>query len=676
MMQFLLNINTRMKVGARISAGFGLVLALVAAVAMSAYFGLDATRDGFHRYQVTSHNAIRVQDIDGDFSFLRRSILVYSQNGSAQALKTMNELRASLRERIKKTAEETQEPFKRDSLTRAGTLLDEYGVNLDRLVQARTARDKEIGEHLTPLGVAMRDALSKLIRETIEANATSDAIQAGLAQQALLSARLDANSYLTTPRPETLRSAREQLDQLVAALNRIQQDSQIEAIKSTANRLAADAARYQGHLAAAVASADIVTNILTVVNPKLSSELAKIFEEVSESQLRDLDALDISTEHDIEKTILQTISLASGALALGILLAWLIGRGIIRPINAMTSSMTKLAAGDLTSEIPARENTDEIGVMAQAVSIFKRNLIETEGLRAAQETHKKRAEDERRTVMLDLADKFEATVGHIVNEVTSQAIELQSTAEAMAATSSETTRQSRAITIASKTATENVQTMSAATQQLTASVTEIHQQVELSTEMISAAVAQAQTSNEQVQGLSTAAQRIGDVVKLITDIAGQTNLLALNATIEAARAGEAGKGFAVVASEVKALANQTQQATEEISQQVNAIQEATRISVRAIQDVAETITKVNQSATVIASAVSQQGATTREIARSVVEAAQGTKKVAFNITSINSAAQETGESASHVLDAAKELSADGAVLKGLVDGFLQEVRAG
>jgi len=412
------------------------------------------------------------------------------------------------------------------------------------------------------------------------------------------------------------------------------------------------------------------------VNPKLSSELGRIFEQVSESQLKDLDALDISTEHDIEKTILQTISLASGALALGILLAWLIGRGIIRPINAMTSAMTKLAAGDLTSEIPARQNTDEIGVMAQAVSIFKRNLIETEGLRAAQETHKKRAEDERRTVMLDLADKFEATVGNIVNEVTSQAIELQSTAEAMAATSSETTRQSRSITIASKTATENVQSMSAATQQLTTSVSEIHQQVVLSTEMISAAVTQAQTSNEQVQGLSTAAQRIGDVVKLITDIAGQTNLLALNATIEAARAGEAGKGFAVVASEVKALASQTQQATEEISQQVHAIQEATRISVRAIQDVAETITKVNASATVIATAVSQQSATTREIARSVVEAAQGTKKVAFNISSINSASQETGESAAHVLDAAKELSTDGAVLKGLVDGFLQEVRAG
>jgi methyl-accepting chemotaxis protein len=313
--------------------------------------------------------------------------------------------------------------------------------------------------------------------------------------------------------------------------------------------------------------------------------------------------------------------------------------------------------------------------MARAVSVFKQNLIETNGLRAAQETHKKRAEDERRTAMLDLADKFEATVGHIVNEVTSQAVELQSTAQAMAATSSETTRQSQSMTIASQIATQNVQSMSTATKHLSNSVAEIRQQVEMSTEMISAAVVQARTSNDQVQGLSIAAQKIGDVVKLITDIAGQTNLLALNATIEAARAGEAGKGFAVVAGEVKALANQTQQATEEISLQVATIQEATRISVHAIREVTETIGKVNESSTVIAAAVSQQSDTTREIARSVVEASQGSKKVSFNLGGINLAAQETGESASHVLDAANELSSDGVLLKTLVDGFLQEVRA-
>ena len=675
MFDYLLNINTRMKVGARISAGFGLVLALVAAVALSAYMGLDATRHGFHRYQVTSHNAIRVQDIDGDFSFLRRSVLVYAQSGSPQALKTMGELRISLRNRIKQTAEDTTDSFKRENLQRASILLEEFGANLDRLVVARTARDQAIAQQLTPLGASMRASLSSLIKMAMADGELTGAAYAGLAQEALLSSRIDALSYLATPSPALLKSATENFAALVDGLERLGSTVKGEAQQALVAKLKEEAPRYSTHAEAAVAAADVVTNVLTVVNPKLSTELAQIFQRVGESQLSDLRDLDRTTEADIQKTIVQAVSLASGALALGVLLAWLIGRGIIRPINAMTSAMTKLAGGDLSSEIPARRNTDEIGVMARAVSVFKQNLIETNGLRAAQETHKKRAEDERRTAMLDLADKFEATVGHIVNEVTSQAVELQSTAQAMAATSSETTRQSQSMTIASQIATQNVQSMSTATKHLSNSVAEIRQQVEMSTEMISAAVIQARTSNDQVQGLSIAAQKIGDVVKLITDIAGQTNLLALNATIEAARAGEAGKGFAVVAGEVKALANQTQQATEEISLQVATIQEATRISVHAIREVTETIGKVNESSTVIAAAVSQQSDTTREIARSVVEASQGSKKVSFNLGGINLAAQETGESASHVLDAANELSSDGVLLKTLVDGFLQEVRA-
>lgn len=675
MFDYLLNINTRMKVGARISAGFGLVLALVAAVALSAYLGLDATRQGFHRYQVTSHNAIRVQDIDGDFSFLRRSVLVYAQSGSPQALKTMGELRISLRERIKQTAEDSADSFKRENLQRASILLEEFGANLDRLVVARTARDQAITQQLTPLGASMRAALSSLIKMAMADGDLTAAAYAGLAQEALLSSRIDALSYLATPSPASIKSATENFATLVDGLERLGATVKGEAQQALVAKLREEAPLYRTHAEAAVAAADVVTNVLTVTNPKLSTELAQIFQRVGESQLSDLRDLDRTTEADIQRTIVQAVSLASGALALGILLAWLIGRGIIRPINAMTSAMTKLAGGDLSSEIPARRNTDEIGVMARAVSVFKQNLIETNGLRAAQETHKKRAEDERRTAMLDLADKFEATVGHIVNEVTSQAVELQSTAQAMAATSSETTRQSQSMTIASQIATQNVQAMSTATKHLSNSVAEIRQQVEMSTEMISAAVIQARTSNDQVQGLSIAAQKIGDVVKLITDIAGQTNLLALNATIEAARAGEAGKGFAVVAGEVKALANQTQLATEEISLQVATIQEATRISVYAIREVTETIGKVNESSTVIAAAVSQQSDTTREIARSVVEASQGSKKVSFNLGGINIAAKETGESASHVLEAANELSSDGVLLKTLVDGFLQEVRA-
>jgi murein DD-endopeptidase MepM/ murein hydrolase activator NlpD len=176
-----------------------------------------------------------------------------------------------------------------------------------------------------------------------------------------------------------------------------------------------------------------------------------------------------------------------------------------------------------------------------------------------------------------------------------------------------------------------VQTVAAAAEELNASIAEIGRQVQSASTMAGGAVQQAEKTNQQVQGLAEAAQKIGDVVKLISDIAAQTNLLALNATIEAARAGDAGKGFAVVASEVKNLATQTAKATEEISQQIASIQAATGEAVGAIQGIGKTIVEINQVASSIAAAVEEQNASTREIARNVQETSAGTQEVSSNI---------------------------------------------
>jgi methyl-accepting chemotaxis protein len=196
-----------------------------------------------------------------------------------------------------------------------------------------------------------------------------------------------------------------------------------------------------------------------------------------------------------------------------------------------------------------------------------------------------------------------------------------------------------------------------------------------STKITGKAVNEATRTNGMVEGLSAAAQKIGDVVKLISDIASQTNLLALNATIEAARAGEAGKGFAVVASEVKSLANQTAKATEEIAAQVAAMQDATSDAVTAIQSIGGTIGSINEIATTIASAVEEQGAATQEIARNVQEAAQGTGQVSSSIVGVNQAASETGAASSLVLASADELGRQAESLRGDVDKFLADIRA-
>ncbi len=193
--------------------------------------------------------------------------------------------------------------------------------------------------------------------------------------------------------------------------------------------------------------------------------------------------------------------------------------------------------------------------------------------------------------------------------------------------------------------------------------------------MAAEAVHQTQQTNDRVSELSRAAARIGDVVELINTIAGQTNLLALNATIEAARAGEAGRGFAVVASEVKALAQQTAKATEEISQQINGIQMATRESVTAIGTIGETIGRLSEISAAVAAAVEEQGAATQEISRNVQQAAHGTQDVSSNIINVQRGASDTGSASSQVLSSAQSLSTESNRLKTEVDKFLAGVRA-
>jgi len=218
-------------------------------------------------------------------------------------------------------------------------------------------------------------------------------------------------------------------------------------------------------------------------------------------------------------------------------------------------------------------------------------------------------------------------------------------------------------------------TVAAATEQLHASTNEISRQVTQSAEFASTAVVEADRTNATIQGLADTAQKIGDVVALIQNIASQTNLLALNATIEAARAGEAGRGFAVVASEVKALANQTAKATEDISAQIAAIQGETGNAVEAIKAIGGTIRKMNEIASAIAAAVEQQGAATRDISNNIQLVAQGTSSVASNIAGVNEAVEETGHAAAEVLTASDELGRQADRLRVNVNGFLDNIRA-
>ncbi len=406
--------------------------------------------------------------------------------------------------------------------------------------------------------------------------------------------------------------------------------------------------------------------------------LAKLMEDIAKLKQLQVDVAKSEYEKAAAGYAADRMLLLGGlaiAVLLGSAVAYVVGRSVTVPLRRIIDVMQALTSGDLTVAVAGTERKDEVGEVSRAVSVFKDGLAETARLRQEQEEAKQRGEAERRQAMLALASRFEQTVGGVVNDVTSSAQQLQVTAQSMTATAEETSRQSTAVAAASEQTTQNVQTVASATEELSASISEIGNQVGESSRIVADAVRQADETNAKVQGLAAAAQKIGDVVRLINDIAGQTNLLALNATIEAARAGEAGKGFAVVASEVKTLATQTAKATEEIGGQIRAIQEATGASAEAIAAITETINRVNEISTAIASAVEEQGAATQEISRNVQQAAQGTTEVSSNIASVTQAAGETGAAASQVLSAAGALSRGGNELKSQVGEFLRTIRA-
>ncbi|NBC33963.1 MAG: HAMP domain-containing protein [Alphaproteobacteria bacterium] len=664
----------RLRVKTKIWLGFGLVLFLLAVISVVGFTGLRSADSAFGDYRQLARAANEAGRVQAHMLMTRMNVKDFIILGTAEEAEEVRHYAAETDRFIDTTRALVIEPERLAMLDAMHADIDDYVAAFDEVVSLEAQRDALVIETLDVVGPQMARNLTSIMTGAKAEDDAEAAFNAGMVLRNVLLARLYTTKFLVTNEQSAFERAMEELDEQAANMETLMAGLNNRVRRGLAEEAASGAATYRTTLQEVNGVISARNGLIEDTLDQIGPQIASAVEDFKLSIKAEQDQLGPATEALIYNAMMTVGLVAGGAFVFGLGAAWLIGKGISGPVQAMTAAMRRLADGEKDTTIPATDHKDEIGEMAGAVKVFKDNMIKAEELSAA--AARDREARDRRTARVDtLTAEFDTQIGALLETVAGSSGQMQGTATSLSATAEQATRQATACATASEQASSNVQTVATAAEELASSIQEIGRQVSRSTDIANSAVGEADRSNELVGNLSDAAEKIGQVVQLITSIAEQTNLLALNATIEAARAGDAGKGFAVVANEVKSLANQTAKATDEIAGQVSAIQGATSTTVEAIRGIGERIREMSEISTVVASAVEEQNSATQEIARNVQQAAAGATEVSTNIVGVNDAAQETGRAASEVLDVSGHLSAKADELKVFVQRFLDDVKA-
>jgi methyl-accepting chemotaxis protein len=662
----------RWRVRTRIYTGFAVLILLSLSIAAFGAYQLAEVSLNVGRMDALAGNTHRVLTITRQLEGVRRAETGYLIDAQESSMKEArdyaNQADSLLTDAAKATLSEERLKAYRAVQDSLRAHLDDLGqfVKLSAAWVAERAKLFSGGDTLTA-------ATDRLVEKARASSNEAAGNAADLVERTVLLVRIANWRFMATEDKggiSTFKTNFENARSALAAMESVAAPETASLVSPVQTALAAYEASFTAYATAKLAAE-------TLFNDQMRPQL------IAMQQQLDGTAKSLSQNFDDSRTLaLGTISTASWmqeifaavALVLGAGLAFFIGRSIVDPVTKMTVAMTKLAGGDKSVVIPAQDGKDEIGDMAKAVDVFKQNIIRADELGAAEKAEQA-AKQQRAQRLERLVTDFENRINGLVGVLSSASTDMEATARSMSSTAAQANQQASNVAAAAEETSAGVQTVATAAEELTSSIGEINRQVAQSARVTEKAVSDARQTDGIVRALADGAQRIGQVVELISSIAGQTNLLALNATIEAARAGDAGKGFAVVASEVKSLANQTAKATDEISSHIAEIQSATGKAVTAIKGITDTIEEVSTITTTIASAVEEQGAATAEIARNVQQTAASTREVTTNIAGVSQAANDTGTAADQVLHAAGALSRQAEQLTQEVGSFVAGVRA-
>ena len=662
-----------LKVGKKIGIGTGAILAFLIILSLVGFFALSNAGEGFSAYRQTARESNELGRIQANLLTARIAVKNFIQNQSEAAIDTVHQRLDTLVRLIDETERLLEDEQKVASIESVRAQMQTYKAGFDEVITLFRQRN-EFVDQLNAIGPEAERNLTKIMKSANEDGDPTASYLAGLSLRHLMLARLYSNRFLIDNQPISEERALQEMTDFSETAGDMLGELQTPTRRQLAGTVVDLAGNYrdafEGVVETIYARNEIISGTLDVIGPRVADEL----EQIKLDNKRFQDTIGPETSVAMERAILVMKVTAGIAVVVGALLAFFTGRAISRPITAMTSAMTRLAQGDESAEVPATDQTDEIGDMGKAVLVFKENMIKNRELQEAAE--KEQEERNQRAERVEtLTQAFDKKAEEMLAVFSTAASEMEQTSTTLSSAAEESSSQANAVAAASTQASANVQTVAASTEELTASIQEISRRVVESSKLADNAVGEAEGSRKMVQQLVSSASRIGEVVKMITDIAEQTNLLALNATIEAARAGEAGKGFAVVASEVKALATQTGKATEEIRQQVEGIQGDTTTTAESIDAIGKRIQEISEISTGVAAAIEEQDAATQEISRNVTEAATSTQEVTTSIEGVRTAAQDTSASSCQMQQSSEALKTKASELNQLVQRFLAEVRA-